>query len=210
MPHALAVITSRPGPKQYPDIEKPPAAAAAGRPPPKVAGLLVSSFNTVALTPHVYVSFNVRLPSNTYTGMQRYHGFTASGVKDPVVADAFVKRRHPSGDETEPDENRWQGLVTTDGKLKPGMGGTWWMHCRLVQEKCVEVGDHVIVVGEVLACGGYWRGEGTGLVYAEGAYRKVEPAVDGMEQHIKQGFRRPSSHLLFGSKDISQTASSDT
>ena len=198
-PHALTVIISRPFPNQHRHhIEKPL---------PKIAGLLVSSFNTVTLTPHVYVSFNIQVPSTTYRAMQHYGGFTASGLKDAVVADAFVKRRPPSAHETDPNDNRWRSLVTAQGELKPGTGGTWWMHCRLVQEKCVEVGDHVIVVGEVLACGGYLGGEGTGLVYAEGGYRKVEAAVIDMEE-TKQGFRRLSSYLS-DSEDKSQTASSD-
>ena len=205
-PHALTAITAHPVPKPYHGIEKPPAAD--GLPPPKTAGLLVSSFNTVALTPRVYVSFNIRLPSTTYATIRSYNGFTASGLKNAVVADAFVKRGHPSGYETDPDDHRWRMFVTADGQLKPGMGGTWWMHCRLVQEKCVHVGDHVIVVGEALACGGYSRGEGIGLVYAEGLYRRVEAAVTGKGE-LKQGYRTLPSHLS-GSEDKSKTASSDT
>ena len=72
----------------------------------------------------------------------------------------------------------WHDLVESDGRLKKGNGGTWWMRCRLSGEKCVEVGDHMLVVGKVLDCGGYEGGEGIGLVYAEGGYRKVGEVVD--------------------------------
>ena len=52
------------------------------------------------------------------------------------------------------------------------------MRCRLLKEKCVEVGDHMIVVAKVLECGGYEGGEGIGLVYAEGGYRTVGEVAD--------------------------------
>ena len=88
------------------------------------------------------------------------------------------------------------------------------MRCRLVSKKCVEVGDHVIVVGEVLSCGGYSGGEGIGLVFAEGGYREVRADIDLEKERIaayerEKGFRRPPLHLS-GSKDRSQTASSDS
>ena len=88
------------------------------------------------------------------------------------------------------------------------------MRCRLVPEKCVEVGDHVIVVAGVQACGGYERGKGMGLVYAEGGYWKVEAEVDMVQERVTaddrdKGFRRPSLHLST-TKDGSQTTSSDS
>ena len=88
------------------------------------------------------------------------------------------------------------------------------MRCRLVPEKCVEVGDHVIVVAEVQSCGGYKGGKGMGLVYAERGYRKLEAEIDMVQERItadeqNKGFRRPSLHLSV-SKDGSQTTSSDS
>lgn len=56
------------------------------------------------------------------------------------------------------------------------------MRCRVLEEKCVEVGDHAVVVGKVVECGGYEGGEGIGLVYAEGAYRRVGEVVDVEEE----------------------------
>ena len=231
-PHALTVIISRPNPKQYRDLDEISAASTetdpiepastveektADQPLPKIAGLLVSSFNTVTLEPHVYVSFNIRLPSTTYTIMKYSNGFVASGLKDAVVADAFVKRHKTSApeDTMECNSTRWQTYVLeTDGRLKRDQGGTWWMRCRLARDKCVEVGDHVIVVAKVVACGGYSHGEGIGLVYAEGGYRKVEAEeIDLSEKRAavdkqEQGSRRPSSDLS-GSKEKKQAKEVD-
>ena len=145
----------------------------------RLTGLLVSSFNTVTLTPKPYVSFNIKLPSMTYSAIQASHVFTASGLKDARVANAFVKPRRTYGEPCR--GNVWRHLAESDGRLKEGKGGTWWMRCRLLRDQCVEVGDHVIVVAKVVASGGYESGEGIGLVYAEGGYRKVGEVVD-MEQ----------------------------
>ena len=148
-------------------------------PLPKLTGLLVSSFNTVALYPKPYVSFNIRLPSLTYDVIRASNEFTASGLKDARVADALVKRGFALRDRrSEKFWAEWVGGENNDGRLAKGKGGTWWMRCRLQGDKCVEVGDHMIVVAEVLECGGYEDGEGMGLVYAEGGYRKVGEVVD--------------------------------
>ena len=148
--------------------------------PPKIEGLLVSSFNTVTLTPKPYVSFNIRLPSNTYAAIEASKEFTASGLKDARVADAFVKRQFRTGVIRE--DNFWQGFVESDGRLKEGKGGTWWMRCRLLEDKCVMVGDHLLVVARVVESGGYEGGEGVGLVYAEGGYREVGRLIDMGEE----------------------------
>lgn len=148
---------------------------------PRIAGLLVSSFNTVTLTPKPYVSFNIRLPSTTYSAIEASCEFTASGLKDARVADAFVKRKLAPGDPY--GDTIWYDLVEVDGRLKEGKGGTWWMRCRLLKDKCSEVGDHMVIVAKVVECGGYKSGDGIGLVYAEGGYRKVGEVVDMKEEN---------------------------
>ena len=186
-PNPLTVITSISSPQQSQDdasamLENPRYEAALEAKEidmnrlPKIAGLLVSSFNTVTLTPKPYVSFNIKIPSSTYCAIQASKEFIASGLKDARVADAFVKRRIMAGDLS--GDNVWQDLADIDGRLKEGMGGTWWMRCRLLGDRCVEVGDHVVVVAKVVECGGYEGGEGIGLVYAEGGYRKVGEVVN--------------------------------
>ena len=189
-PNALTVITSTSSPEQY--LADPstalmnkhiePARAVEENDtdqPSQIAGLLVSSFNTVTLTPKPYVSFNIKLPSRTYATIKASGGFTASGLRDARIADALVKRRYIPWDPHA--DSFWHDWVENDGRLKKGKGGTWWMRCRLLGEKCVEVGDHMIVVAKVLECGGYEGGEGVGLVYAEGGYRKVGQVADVKE-----------------------------
>lgn len=186
-PNPLAVITSRLPPRPPQDDAyawlgnqrnepAPEGKENAMDQPPKFTGLLVSSFNTVTLAPKPYVSFNIRLPSCTYAAIVASKEFTASGLNDARVADAFVKRQFRTGVIRE--DNFWHGWVENDGRLKAGKGGTWWMRCRLSGDKCVEVGDHMVVVAKVVESGGYEGGEGIGLVYAEGAYRKVGEVVD--------------------------------
>lgn len=46
------------------------------------------------------------------------------------------------------------------------------MHCNWVREKSVQVGDHVIMVGEVVSAGKYSkRNAGNCLFYLNGAWR---------------------------------------
>lgn len=187
-PNPLTVITSRWSPPQYPydasgnqhNELAPEIKELNEDQSPKIAGLLVSSFNTVTLTPEPYVSFNIKLLSRTYCAIKASSEFTASGLKDAQVADAFVKRKFTSSDYY--GDNVWHGLVEIDGRLKEGKGGTWWMRCRLLGDKCVEVGDHMVVVAKVVECGGYKGGEGIGMVYADGVYRKVGEVVDVKEE----------------------------
>lgn len=52
------------------------------------------------------------------------------------------------------------------------------MQCRLVQEKCAQLGDHVVVVGEVLRAGEYEGNKGPGVIYVNGEYREVGEVVE--------------------------------
>ena len=134
-------------------------------------GLLVSSFNTVTLRPKPYVSFNLRLPSSTYDAICQSRTFTASGITNAVVADSFVKARD--------NGKAWEQFLGKNGRLKEGLGGTWWMRCAWEQERSVQVEDHVVIIAEVISAGTYtdWNGQ-PGLIYAEGKYRWVGHAVD--------------------------------
>lgn len=92
-------------------------------------------------------------------------------MSDAGIAHAFVKNNASS--------EGWEHMVGDAGRLSDGGGGTWWMSCRLLQDKCVQIGDHVLVVGEVLDADAYPDGEGKmGLVYAHGSYRRVGNVVN--------------------------------
>lgn len=137
---------------------------------PLPSGLLVSSFNTVTLSPIPMVSFNIKLPSSTYTAIRASRSFTASAINSAPTARMLVDGR--------PDH-----VVATSGRLKMGAGGVWWMRCTWVPEKSMEVGDHMIVVGEVMETGKYGEGgEGRVVVYLNGGYRSLDSCLNSLVQ----------------------------
>ena len=141
----------------------------------KVRGLLVSSFNTVTLYPKPFVSFNIKRPSSTYDAICQSGSFTASGINNATVADGFVKSRGTS--------KAWEQRVGKEGRLKDGKGGTWWMICQLVKEHLLKVGDHVVVIGEVLDAGSYSAGqEKSGIVYVKGTYRRTGEILNASDE----------------------------
>lgn len=106
--------------------------------------------------------------------------FVASGLRSARVAHAFVKQlqRNENG-------QGWESMLEEEVKGR-GMlreGGIWWMQCQLIGEKCMHVGDHVVVVAVVLKAGGYEQANGLGLIYVDGKYREVGKIVDPREKN---------------------------
>jgi len=66
--------------------------------------------------------------------------------------------------------------VNDGEKLGSSLGGGIWLQCQLVNEKCIDVGDHVIVVGKVVEGGEYSGAEDEGLIYWKGEYRTIPRA----------------------------------
>ncbi|MCJ1271356.1 hypothetical protein MMC22_011256 [Lobaria immixta] len=139
-------------------------------PRPQPTGLLVSSFNTVTINPTPFVSFNIKLPSRTHSAILASGSFTASGINSAALARKFLI----------PSEQKKSHFIkaltftTTEGGrwLNAGQGGVWWMRCNWVREKSVQVGDHAIMVGEVVSAGMYEkRKEFKTLFYLNGSYR---------------------------------------
>ena len=167
IPHPLTVI-----------VAQDPTTTGTATPP---AGLLVSSFNTVTLHPTPYVSFNLKLPSSTYDAIKASRTFTASAVADVQLARDFLMDKRAEGY----TETIWSNVCDRrGGMLKPGRGAIWWMRCRWAEQRSQPVGDHVIVVGEVVAASYYTRSvdEKVGasdkpLIYSQGKYRNAGPPV---------------------------------
>ena len=163
VPHALTVITSfQPG-KDSEDEPEP-------------RGLLVSSFNTVTLSPRPYVTFNIKLPSSTWDAIKASGHFTASGIDDPATATAFTIGQTKSGDRA--TEGGWaKDWISKDGRLRDHRVAYWWMQCRCTTTQSLLVEDHLIAVGEVLEAGEYWNGRtrilGSPLLYANGRYCRL-------------------------------------
>ena len=137
----------------------------------RACGLLVSSFNTVTLSPRPIVSFNIKLPSSTYNAISESGSFIASGLASTETAYAFAKGPRAS--------TILENIIDKEGKLKDGKSGTWWMACKVVEKDCMKIGDHVIVIGEVFKAASY-GGEQCepGIVYLDGKYRRVGEVLD--------------------------------
>lgn len=130
-------------------------------------GVTISSFTAVTLAPEPIVSFNLKLPSRTWDAISasrhlRVHFLTATR-RGASIADVF----------TRPYEQPYQGFQiledagvtissgasTTCPNAQTGVppivldprrkGVLCSLFATLLPEKCVEVGDHVIVVAQV-------------------------------------------------------------
>ena len=128
-------------------------------------GMLVSSFNSVAVDPTPFVSFNVKVPSQTFDEIRRTSFFTVVAVSNAKVADAFTGH-------SKDRQIIFDNLMSSKGPEAASQGLIWWMGCQLVHNKCITVGDHVIVVGQVIRSGAF---KGTqdqeALVYSRCSYR---------------------------------------
>ncbi|MCJ1374885.1 hypothetical protein MMC20_006118 [Loxospora ochrophaea] len=168
VPHALTIILSR-------DQDF------------KACGLLVSSFNTVTLHPEPIVSFNIKLPSSTYTAITESNRFTASIIGDAHLAKAFAQ--DGAFQDFPKDFVDWRVKMENGSskELSPILkveGSLFWMECDWLKDKSVEVGDHVIIVGRVLDSGNYVNIEGTdyaALIYSDGQYRRPGQEIPDQE-----------------------------
>lgn len=138
------------------------------------SSLLVSSFNTVTLHPRPLVSFNIKLPSRTYEAIKSSESFTASALYSVHAArhySQYWQKRAPWRTQ-KPIADEYDGYLLRSR--------VWGMRCRWLQEKSVEVGDHMIMVGEVVE---YetplaMREDKNALVYMDGQYRDAsKPAL---------------------------------
>ncbi|KAF2084522.1 hypothetical protein K490DRAFT_68641 [Saccharata proteae CBS 121410] len=128
-------------------------------------GITVSSFNTVTLSPRPTISFNIKRPSRTLdaihtTGLLRVHILSQAEVSGEMAM-IFARNR--------PQEEAWEEMYNLSKKQPRGVVRVQHMFpgeqapalvgravlaslpCRVLREKCVEVGDHVIVVAEPYA-----------------------------------------------------------
>ncbi|KAM3422230.1 hypothetical protein BST61_g2595 [Cercospora zeina] len=124
-------------------------------------GATVSSFNAVTMEPQPVVSFNLKLPSRTWdmirSTRQFFVHFLASNPRGAAIAETL----------TRPNEQPHAGFITLrdmgvqvenpvargkfPGKLSDKVGGgiEAALQVDLLFNKCIEVEDHVIVVGKV-------------------------------------------------------------
>ena len=125
-------------------------------------GVTVSSFTTVTLAPAPIISFNLKVPSRSWDAILDSHRFCvhmlSASPEGAAVAHAFTQPYESSG---EPFERLVQlgAFVWREAKAKfargqPPMinwqGVSCYLNAKLMRDKCVEVGDHVVVVAEVV------------------------------------------------------------
>ncbi|KAF2166272.1 hypothetical protein M409DRAFT_55125 [Zasmidium cellare ATCC 36951] len=162
-------------------------------------GITVSSFNTVAFRPRPIVSFNVKVPSRSWdaistSGEFRVHLLTATST-GAAIADTFTKRLKEPHDGFLQLEKLGAEIISRDEDAPPRVihkeGVLAELHAKLLPERCVKAGDHVIVVGRLVSCQlpgeedavrpsqvdpEFWDSIG-GLAYAKQEYRNVGAEV---------------------------------
>ncbi|QDS77929.1 hypothetical protein FKW77_001154 [Venturia effusa] len=130
-------------------------------------GVTISSLQSVTLGPPAIVSFNLKMPSRTLSGLLHHRQFGVHlllGDKHgKEIADAFVQQRHHEAFKSLSRNGRWVGLgldpierVEDCRKRVPlirGAGIFNFMRCEVLPDKSVQVGDHMVVIAKVHAIG---------------------------------------------------------
>lgn len=181
VPHSVVVITSSVSPQQ-PSSSHPAGPEAAFR------GMTCSSFNTVSLSPPL-VSFNIRLPSASYLALKSSGTFLVHLLRaneaGARICDTFAKGNDGGNKAFErlvahgSVAQVFSGKGSGDAPLLAGNGVMKVLRCKVRDEE-LRIGDHVVVVGEVLSIVGTpvagtkaAAEDDMGLVYAERDYHAL-------------------------------------
>jgi flavin reductase (DIM6/NTAB) family NADH-FMN oxidoreductase RutF len=159
-------------------------------------GVTVSSFCTVTLQPIPVVSFNLRVPSRSWdaisgSGYLRVHLLRAS-PEGAAIAHAFTL---PYEQPHQPFEHLSQSGVMVGYSQRsqnpasvPQIRSRAAIHANFVAkvmpEKCIQVGDHMIVVAEVKEIEGFGSAAasaGGALAYGMRGYRQLGGEIQPME-----------------------------
>ncbi|KAF7196070.1 Uncharacterized protein HII31_02471 [Pseudocercospora fuligena] len=160
----------------------------------KARGLTISSFNTITLAPEPIISFNIKVPSRTwdaiYASQKLRVSILAATTRGAAIAHAFTQ---PYEQPSEPFEKLLNARVTTlmhnKSKKSPpiiwdnvGGGILASMQAHLLPDKCVQVGDHVVVVAKVDALTHSSKSANEmALSYAAQSYRSAGEAIEPAE-----------------------------
>jgi flavin reductase (DIM6/NTAB) family NADH-FMN oxidoreductase RutF len=156
-------------------------------------GVAVSSFNTVTLSPRPIISFNLKTPSSSWEAIQKSTKMNihllAASPRGAAIAHPFTQpheQLHGPFEDMRALGVRVNHNKSTAPSLVDGAeaGVLYMLKADLLPDKCIDVGDHVIVVASVeeLAESFVSRLDGhstagkslddfAGLSYAGGAYR---------------------------------------
>ena len=135
-------------------------------------GILVSSFNTATLFPVPIVTFNIKLPSSTYSAIKATGRFSV--LAPERVDQAKTYSQGIAASPARPDEGSHMDLASgseSDHGLLPNY--IFRLECQWLREKSIEIGDHIIMVGQVLSAHKGHRHPlgGRALIYSNGQYR---------------------------------------
>lgn len=195
VPHPVAVITAT-------DVSVNPEGGPEGW-----RGATVSSFNTVTLSPIPVVSFNIRKISSTFDAMRSSGLFNVHLLSEAVgatdIASKFASGNASSPFHDEDGEIESFALLTDPVRTAPSsklppilqsrdekgqLMAPFRLHCRYMADKVIEVGDHVVLFGEVLQIfhnDNAYHGQASSapkpcLVYVNGRYSRVESHGHGV------------------------------
>ncbi|EME40277.1 hypothetical protein DOTSEDRAFT_28179 [Dothistroma septosporum NZE10] len=182
--HPVVVVTSREPGKQWKLSDKVRGAR----------GVTVSSFSTVTLQPKPIISFNLKMPSRSWDAMcasnrLRVH-LLAGTPRSAAIASVFTQPYEQPYDGTRQLFKMKVAANLPPGFMPPRLSSYGdvlsTISAVLLLERCVQVGDHMIVVAEVESCLNELKIDGTafvddtaGLSYLNRSYRSggapIEP-----------------------------------
>lgn len=161
----------------------------------KLCAMTVSSINTVTVSPETVLAFNIRLPSKTFTALSRgrqflVHFLTASR-QGRGIGEFFAKGKASYGFSRMDDvKMNWKCNDAADGAPQitdPAVLAC--VRCTIMLDKCVYVGDHVLVLakaqditigdGQVESGSLEFQG-GPGLSYMLRDYRYMGSPIEGL------------------------------
>lgn len=195
VPHPVAVITAT-------DISVNPEGGPQGW-----RGATVSSFNTVTLSPAPVVSFNIRKISSTFDAMRSSGLFNVHLLSEALEA-TDIASKFASGNASSPfhdEEGEIESFAHLTDPVKTAPSSRlppilqsrdedgqlmvpFRLHCRFLGDKVVEIGDHVVLFGEVVQI---FHDDNAFhdqpailpkpcLVYVNGRYSRVDSHVHGI------------------------------
>lgn len=167
-------------------------------------GVTVSSLSSVTVAPKAILSFNLRLPSRTWDAIQSNAKISISlleaSTEGAAIAHAFTKPHEDPAEAFRELSRLGYGMrslpfadikrlckVHPSGETDIESAIFGWFVAEVKLDSCVKIGDHVIVVAEVLhtllldkARERAAAGESFGLVYANREYKQPGSTIQPM------------------------------
>jgi flavin reductase (DIM6/NTAB) family NADH-FMN oxidoreductase RutF len=150
IPHSVVVVTAS---REYASAPWQKSE----RPHKDFCGATISSMTSVTLGPPAIISFNLKTPSTTLDSILankefRIHLLTAN--RDGAeVANSFIKHKHEEAFDHLRAHGRSIGTGAGYQEVPPptlhGPGIRGYLLCTVLKDKCIEVGDHMVVIARV-------------------------------------------------------------